>query len=113
MQTPILQFHYKVATISVKYNLSLHDALPIYTGIDWIDGQRPDRRHITWRADPLPLCPAIVAYEQARIPAGENRMRSEEHTSELQSRRDLVCRLLLERKNTISRTTACSRTSFA
>src|SRR5438874_7426582 len=27
------------------------------------------------------------------------RMRSEEHTSELQSRRDLVCRLLLEKKN--------------
>src|SRR5690349_24086822 len=27
-------------------------------------------------------------------------MRSEEHTSELQSRRDLVCRLLLEKKNT-------------
>src|SRR5690349_23538317 len=30
------------------------------------------------------------------IPAG---VRSEEHTSELQSRRDLVCRLLLEKKN--------------
>src|SRR5690349_24015745 len=29
------------------------------------------------------------------------RMRSEEHTSELQSRRDLVCRLLLEKKNYI------------
>src|SRR5690349_23699048 len=32
-----------------------------------------------------------------RLLAGE---RSEEHTSELQSRRDLVCRLLLEKKNT-------------
>src|SRR5690349_23497684 len=29
--------------------------------------------------------------------------RSEEHTSELQSRRDLVCRLLLEKKNNIQR----------
>src|SRR5438874_8103232 len=29
---------------------------------------------------------------------GEPRVRSEEHTSELQSRRDLVCRLLLEKK---------------
>src|SRR5690349_22373303 len=28
-------------------------------------------------------------------------LRSEEHTSELQSRRDLVCRLLLEKKNTL------------
>src|SRR5690349_22958390 len=36
-------------------------------------------------ADPLPRC-------QARM------VRSEEHTSELQSRRDLVCRLLLEKK---------------
>src|SRR2546428_5879667 len=30
------------------------------------------------------------------------RLRSEEHTSELQSRSDLVCRLLLEKKKTIS-----------
>src|SRR5204863_1099541 len=30
---------------------------------------------------------------------GQGRDRSEEHTSELQSRRDLVCRLLLEKKN--------------
>src|SRR5690349_23582371 len=32
---------------------------------------------------------------------GTDFLRSEEHTSELQSRRDLVCRLLLEKKNTI------------
>src|SRR5690349_24023180 len=32
---------------------------------------------------------------------GDEGGRSEEHTSELQSRRDLVCRLLLEKKNTI------------
>src|SRR5690349_23608596 len=31
---------------------------------------------------------------------GRDRLRSEEHTSELQSRRDLVCRLLLEKKKT-------------
>src|SRR5438874_10017485 len=39
-----------------------------------------------------------------RAPAGAGRLpghrRSEEHTSELQSRRDLVCRLLLEKKKT-------------
>src|SRR3712207_7364027 len=35
--------------------------------------------------------------------------RSEEHTSELQSRQYLVCRLLLEKKNTIS---ACNATTF-
>src|SRR3712207_8162362 len=32
-------------------------------------------------------------------PAGEDHLRSEEHTSELQSRQYLVCRLLLEKKN--------------
>src|SRR5690349_22972291 len=32
-------------------------------------------------------------------PRHQDRSRSEEHTSELQSRRDLVCRLLLEKKN--------------
>src|SRR5690349_22176126 len=43
---------------------------------------------------------------QAPRPATSSRRvrpaRSEEHTSELQSRRDLVCRLLLEKKNTIT-----------
>src|SRR3712207_8579582 len=32
------------------------------------------------------------------VPAGHGRLRSEEHTSELQSRQYLVCRLLLEKK---------------
>src|SRR5690349_23759809 len=35
---------------------------------------------------------------EARLYAGLSPKRSEEHTSELQSRRDLVCRLLLEKK---------------
>src|SRR2546428_7563788 len=34
--------------------------------------------------------------------------RSEEHTSELQSRSDLVCRLLLEKKNSMSVTVLCN-----
>src|SRR5690349_22742519 len=34
-------------------------------------------------------------------------LRSEEHTSELQSRRDLVCRLLLEKKNKYEHNTVC------
>src|SRR5437868_11310448 len=37
-----------------------------------------------------------------RVPAADTRKRSEEHTSELQSRFDLVCRLLLEKKKKIS-----------
>src|SRR5690349_23025857 len=38
--------------------------------------------------------------------AGNAAIRSEEHTSELQSRRDLVCRLLLEKKNRTSQLAA-------
>src|SRR5690349_23762533 len=44
----------------------------------------------------LPLAP-----EQAAEDEGGAGVRSEEHTSELQSRRDLVCRLLLEKKKKI------------
>src|SRR6267378_8207224 len=58
------------------YTLSLHDALPIYL---WPDVGRRLRR----------------CADHTR-----SRGRSEEHTSELQSRRDLVCRLLLEKKKT-------------
>src|SRR5258705_4049804 len=44
--------------------------------------------------------------EQARLRAN----RSEEHTSELQSLRHLVCRLLLEKKNDSARRTPCRHT---
>src|SRR5699024_12693580 len=40
----------------------------------------------------------VVSLHLARGPRGQDRTRSEEHTSELQSRFDLVCRLLLEIK---------------
>src|SRR5262249_31638416 len=45
------------------------------TGINGVDGQRPDRRHSALCADPFPLRPAIVAYEQACIPTCQNGMR--------------------------------------
>src|SRR3712207_7600243 len=50
--------------------------------------------------------PAVRSAEQGRQALGgegalEGEPRSEEHTSELQSRQYLVCRLLLEKKNTI------------
>src|SRR2546428_10242422 len=46
------------------------------------------------------------------VPRGaepQRESRSEEHTSELQSRSDLVCRLLLEKKKAASRSSACPR----
>src|SRR5260221_11541543 len=57
--------------------------------------------------DALPICPAcsVVLVERASRPLRRNcgatpkAFRSEEHTSELQSHSDLVCRLLLEKKN--------------
>src|SRR5947209_20192026 len=66
------------------YTLSLHDALPIWS---------PRSRSTGWRASPGS---SGTSRSAARTP-GE--ARSEEHTSELQSRQYLVCRLLLEKKN--------------
>src|SRR5260221_6937497 len=50
--------------------------------------------------------------ERTPLPAGEVYLRSEEHTSELQSHSDLVCRLLLEKKKKIQTPSTCAlRTS--
>src|SRR3989442_3052452 len=63
------------------YTLSLHDALPISVLVD---------RHFGRRDHPgLALGPGVELLHE---------LRSEEHTSELQSRPHLVCRLLLEKK---------------
>src|SRR5207253_3752409 len=59
------------------------------------------------RADPAIGCVGCRAIERGYVESGEgigrlsNRGRSEEHTSELQSRGHLVCRLLLEKKKEI------------
>src|SRR5690349_23198309 len=67
------------ASTTKIYTLSLHDALPI----------SPDERLVCYQAR---LATKMIAQ------SGCGPARSEEHTSELQSRRDLVCRLLLEKK---------------
>src|SRR5690349_22532205 len=51
------------------------------------------------RAHPCKPMRASLAWTERSLNAGCGFGRSEEHTSELQSRRDLVCRLLLEKKN--------------
>src|SRR5438105_12041264 len=62
-----------------------------------------------------PKTPANVSTERDSIPSGPTpSLRSEEHTSELQSRVDLVCRLLLEKKKkktAFSTTSSCSSLS--
>src|SRR5206468_9468788 len=52
-----------------------------------------------WNAEPTPARLGILPSSRSWAPAGTSQpARSEEHTSELQSRSDLVCRLLLEKK---------------
>src|SRR5690606_41864518 len=91
------------------YTLSLHDALPI-------SRRRPrELPGIGSRALPIfgsgvsPSTGRVIGMERTPFPysgpleadevTGRDD-RSEEHTSELQSRENLVCRLLLEKKNT-------------
>src|SRR5687768_17786007 len=89
------------------YTLSLHDALPILDE-DRIDVYGTDAklsidRYRSLRVEVVPAAAggaigfAVTRFvgELAALP------RSEEHTSELQSRLHLVCRLLLEKKNKI------------
>src|SRR5699024_12407372 len=90
------------------YTLSLHDALPIcakivskarqcdYTGLYFCENCHlndtaiiPARVIHNWDFRPQPVSRAALQIIS----------RSEEHTSELQSRFDLVCRLLLEKNN--------------
>src|SRR5207302_11335642 len=80
--------------------LSLHDALPIshrYTPRNtWkVDDRRSAARPSAYRAGAQDPAESGSASNQ-RHPQD---LRSEEHTSELQSRENLVCRLLLEKKN--------------
>src|SRR5574337_2220345 len=75
LQKCLFFFFNDTATTEI-YTLSLHDALPI-----WLP---PSTGDIMWRRQVSP----------------ERPNRSEEHTSELQSPLNLVCRLLLEKKKT-------------
>src|SRR3712207_9506244 len=79
------------------YTLSLHDALPILPARIHLRRQPLDRPALPRRVPTLEhqRCPALVQ-EELRLEPEE--LRSEEHTSELQSRQYLVCRLLLEKK---------------
>src|SRR5207248_10859177 len=107
----LLHFRVTPPAPPLAYTLSLHDALPIYlcherVGLRVLFGalvfhvdERPcgraeeeDKRHDE-RDRPGPAAALL-----GPIPANGRGGRSEEHTSELQSPYDLVCRLLLEKK---------------
>src|SRR2546422_9589481 len=87
--TRSLFFFFNDTATTEIYTLSLHDALPIFTTA------ASARRHpISQRLNDHTMEFWPIGWSQ-RI--GQN-SRSEEHTSELQSRLHLVCRLLLEKK---------------
>src|SRR5690606_41769974 len=106
-------FLFALASTAEFKPLPLHAALPISAaerGHRPEDGRHPARKrhgidhhvaladagvHVLGRAEAVPLHAVGDQHERA---TAWRRLRSEEHTSELQSREKLVCRLLLEKK---------------
>src|SRR5436305_7812838 len=76
------------------HTLSLHDALPIFLA----EKAERLRRLEILRADQHQVTRSQPVLETQEEIERDYRRRSEEHTSELQSRPHLVCRLLLEKK---------------
>src|SRR3712207_9473838 len=77
------------------YTLSLHDALPIFVDEEIGAGADAGERGHPSGAAQRGTAGEVAAGGEQRGSGGQ---RSEEHTSELQSRQYLVCRLLLEKK---------------
>src|SRR3712207_8249071 len=89
------------------YTLSLHDALPICVlkaGLVFqvvADGVVVQARRVLQPVHEVVAAEAELLHQLDPLAEGRRRVvRSEEHTSELQSRQYLVCRLLLEKKKT-------------
>src|SRR2546422_10681902 len=88
-----LFFFFNDTATTEIYTLSLHDALPISI--------HREGHPVVYPAAPAPdgAPQFVTAWEGASSGRGTRALRrSEEHTSELQSRLHLVCRLLLEKK---------------
>src|SRR5688572_31990739 len=95
--TVVLRFVWTAPATTAIYTLSLHDALPISRGR--VDRQRRRALRLQQRGQPAGESPGwnLPGAPQRGQPI--RRTRSEEHTSELQSQSNLVCRLRLEKKN--------------
>src|SRR3712207_8230070 len=104
----LMDFFFNDTATTEIYTLSLHDALPIWVvAAPAAPGRRPDGARdydsASWNGRRIGRDHASqsAARGAARDRFGVGRAlrrRSEEHTSELQSRQYLVCRLLLEKK---------------
>src|SRR5690606_40713313 len=105
--------YYRLPTATPTYTLSLHDALPISGENELAVGDRPALPPGTRRREVMQAAEGIIEQAVSRLALGkddqltrpadfrgfeDHMLRSEEHTSELQSRENLVCRLLLEKK---------------
>src|SRR3712207_8471265 len=105
----VLFFFFNDTATTEIYTLSLHDALPIFLDPD------PAGSHADWLLSPRPggsrgMC---LPGRGGRVDSGgggpawgrgyTDPCRSGEHTSELPSRQNLVCRLLLGKKKTTYR----------
>src|SRR5205823_12653799 len=92
-------FFHHTATTEI-YTLSLHDALPISP--DGREGGPDKPKRLPARRKVRPLCFSIrcilFVFPKPLPLWNKPKLRSEEHTSELQSLAYLVCRLLLEKK---------------
>src|SRR5699024_11933322 len=106
--TPVSLSLFTATATAQPYTLSLHDALPISNNSYLVD---PWAQWCSTDPDQAAVATALrraLAYSDRQgvvsvVAAGNGELdltaaRSEEHTSELQSRFDLVCRLLLEKK---------------
>src|SRR5690348_18186964 len=91
-------FSFTASASPHPYTLSLHDALPIWPGQVQRAGRRR-RRVPRGERGQVPLLLDQLEHRGVVEHLGADVVRSEEHTSELQSPVHLVCRLLLEKKN--------------
>src|SRR3712207_7870601 len=98
---PAVAFFFNDTATTEIYTLSLHDALPILPTMH-LAAERDQRRVADPRREEQQRRPPHPRATRRLAGTGVAavRVRSEEHTSELQSRQYLVCRLLLEKKNT-------------
>src|SRR2546426_6893162 len=105
---PFLFFFFNDTATPEIYTLSLHDALPILRR----PAQRPvGGRELVGKQVPAGLDEVLAI--QSQTPPQPGGIRSEEHTSELQSPCNLVCRLLLEKKKKIeARKPKCTRSGL-
>src|SRR5690606_41880104 len=106
-------FFFTAPTPSLTCTLSLHDALPIFDAHRFSAGiaELPQRRFVIGPVFPdlhdefeENLAPEEFFHAPPGLASDRLQLgtRSEEHTSELQSRENLVCRLLLEKKKKIT-----------